>query len=158
MTGATGRILGLDAGERRIGVAISDPGGSFALPLESIQADGSEMTRLSALIASEGVSALVVGLPLSLSGEASAQTERAREFASRAEEALGLPVHMWDERLSSREAERLTSYDRQPSGRDRGRRAGHRGGRSSGGGPDTDAMAASIILQAYLDSLRFEPR
>ena len=147
-----GRILGIDAGERRIGVAISDPGGSFALPLDSILADGSELERLAELIERESVSDLVVGLPLSLSGEASDQTERARAFAARAEQRLGLPVHMWDERLSSHEAERLTSRDR-----DDRRRGERRGGRSNRqGGADTDALAASIILQAYLDSLRFE--
>ncbi len=112
---------------------------------------------LGELIAREDVGEIVVGLPLSLSGEASAQTERAQAFAAKAEERLGLPVHMWDERLSSREAERLTSYGREggrdSSGRDRGRR----GGRSSkaSNGPDTDAMAASIILQAFLDSRQF---
>ena len=149
-----GRILGIDAGERRIGIAISDPGRSFALPLDSILADGTELDRLADLVAREGVSELVVGLPLSLSGEASAQTERARAFAEKVDQRLGLPVHMWDERLSSREAERLTSYDGGGRGRDRGRRAGGRGGKQSQG-PDTDALAASIVLQAYLDSLRF---
>ena len=145
-----GRVLGIDAGERRIGVAISDPGGSFALPLDSIPADGSELDRLAELVQREGVTALVVGLPLSLSGEASAQTERARTFASRVEQRLGLPVHMWDERLSSHEAERLTSGEREGRGRERGRR----GARRQPSGADTDALAASIILQAYLDSLR----
>ena len=149
-----GRILGLDAGERRIGVAISDPGRSFALPLESIVADGRELEHLAELVAREGVTDLVVGLPLSLSGEASAQTERAREFATKVEERLALPVHMWDERLSSHEAERLTSPGRDERRRGEPRRGG-RGGRQ-GGEPDTDALAASIILQAYLDSLRFE--
>jgi putative Holliday junction resolvase len=149
-----GRILGIDAGERRIGLAISDPGGSFALPLDTIAADGREFERLEALIAAEGVSDLVVGLPLSLSGEASAQTDRARAFAARVEKRFGLPVHLWDERLSSREAERLISRGREGQGRDRGRRG--RGGRPQGS-PDTDTVAASIILQAYLDSLRFEP-
>jgi putative Holliday junction resolvase len=150
----SGRILGLDAGERRIGVAISDPGRSFALPLDSILADGREFEHLAELVAREDVSDLVVGLPLSLSGEASAQTERARGFAASAGERLGLPVHMWDERLSSREAERLTSRDRD----ERRRGDSRRGGRSSrpAAGPDTDALAASIVLQAYLDSLRFE--
>jgi len=151
-----GRILGIDAGERRIGVAISDPGGSFALPLDSILADGRELDRLAELIAAEGVTALVVGLPLSMSGEASAQTEQARQFAERAGQRLGIPVHMWDERLSSYEAERLTSRGREGRQRDRGKRGGRGGGSSAT--PDTDALAASIILQAYLDSLRLEPR
>ena len=148
-----GRILGIDAGERRIGIAISDPGRGFALPLDSIQTDGNEFERLAALIATEGVTDLVIGLPLSMSGEASAQTERARAFAARAEERFGLPVHLWDERLTSREAERLTSRGREPPGRHRGRR--ERSARPKPT-PDTDALAASIILQAYLDSLRFE--
>jgi putative Holliday junction resolvase len=150
---SSGRILGLDAGERRIGVAISDPGGSFALPIETIAADGREFDRLATLVAAEGVTELVVGLPLSLSGEASAQTERARAFAAKAGERLGLPVQLWDERLSSREAERLTSQGRESQGRERARRG--RSGRSSPS-PDTDSVAASIILQAYLDRLRFE--
>lgn len=156
MSAPGGRILGIDAGERRIGVAISDPGGSFALPLDSILADGRELDRLAELIAAEGVTALVVGLPLSMSGEASAQTEQARQFAERAGQRLGVPVHMWDERLSSYEAERLTSRGREGRQRDRGKRGGRGGGSSAT--PDTDALAASIILQAYLDSRRLEPR
>jgi putative Holliday junction resolvase len=149
-----GRILGIDAGERRIGVAISDPGRSFALPLETVIADGKEFDRLAAIIAAEEVSDIVIGLPLSLSGEASAQTERARSFAKRAEERLGRPVHLWDERLTSREAERLTTHGREPPGRRRSHR--QRGSRAPSA-PERDAVAASIILQAYLDSLRFEP-
>jgi putative pre-16S rRNA nuclease len=148
----TGRILGIDAGERRIGLAISDPGRSFALPLETILADGTEFDRIAAIVAAEGVSDLVIGLPLSLSGEASAQTERAREFASRVEERLRLPVHLWDERLTSREAERLTSHGREPPGR----RRSHRQRGRTPTSPERDAVAASIILQAYLDRLRFE--
>jgi putative Holliday junction resolvase len=150
-----GRILGIDAGERRIGVAISDPGCSFALPLDSILADGGEFDRLAELVAREGVSDLVVGLPLSLSGEDSAQTGRARAFASKAEQRLALAVHMWDERWSSHEAERLIAPEREGRGRDRNRRGGGRGGGRPATGADTDALAASIILQAYLDSLRF---
>lgn len=149
-----GRIVGIDAGERRIGVAISDPGRSFALPLDSILADGSELDRLADLVSREGVDEVVVGLPLSLSGESSAQTERARAFATKVEQHLRLPVHMWDERLSSREAERLISGESSGRDRDRSRRGGRSGRQLPV--PDTDALAASIVLQAYLDSLRFE--
>ena len=148
-----GRILGVDAGERRIGLAISDPGGSFALPLNSIPADGTEFEALRHQVEAEGVVEVVVGLPLSLSGEASAQTERARAFASRLEEHAGVPVTMWDERLSSQEAERLTSGPPDRRSREQSRRRGHR--RQSE--VDTDALAASIILQAYLDSRRTGP-
>jgi putative Holliday junction resolvase len=117
-----------------------------------VPADGRELERLGALIAAESITALVVGLPLSLSGEASSQTERARAFAARLEERFALPVHLWDERLSSREAERLTAGGREQRGRER---RGRGGGRPAPG-PGTDAVAASIILQAFLDSRRFE--
>jgi putative Holliday junction resolvase len=150
-----GRILGLDAGERRIGVAISDPNRSFALPLRSIQVDGSQFDGLLALVRDQEVTEVVVGLPLSLSGGASNQTERARAFASDVEAHLGVQVHLWDERLSSREAERsvhpLSLNDEAAGGRGKARRGGKRDT-----SPDTDAIAASIILQAYLDRLRFE--
>jgi putative Holliday junction resolvase len=94
------------------------------------------------------VGEFVVGLPLSLSGESSAQTERARAFARRLEERFGLPVHLWDERLSTQEAIRRTEGE--------GRRGGRRGRSRQTPAADTDAIAASIILQAYLDARRFE--
>jgi putative Holliday junction resolvase len=145
------RILGLDAGERRIGVAISDPDGSFALPLRSILVDGRELDAIDAYVRDEEIEAIVIGLPLSMSGESSAQTERARAFASRVESRTSLPVHLWDERLSTQEAMRHASVgdDRRTGRRSRGRATPQ---------ADTDAIAASIILQAYLDSLRLGPR
>ena len=143
------RILGLDAGERRIGVAISDPDGSFALPLHSILVDGHEMAAIEAYVRDEDVEAVVIGLPLSMSGESSAQTERARAFAAKVEERLALPVHLWDERLSTHEALRHAA------GREEDRRSGRRSRGRQTPQADTDAIAASIILQAYLDSLRF---
>lgn len=147
------RVLGLDAGERRIGVAISDPLGRFALPLESLRVDGGEMGGLSRLAREQDVGSVVVGLPLSLSGEDTAQTQRAREFGRRVEEQLGLPVEFCDERLSSREAERAgRSGEVRRDGRKGGRKAL---GRGRGAAADTDAIAASIILQAYLDTRSF---
>jgi putative Holliday junction resolvase len=143
-----GRILGLDAGERRIGVAISDPERSFALPLRSLVADGREMEAIRTLAAAEEVTELVIGLPLTLSGDDSAQTQRVRDFANRVEAYLSLPVHLWDERLSTAEAQRLTE--------DRSRSRGRRGRARQAPPMDTDALAASIILQAYLDRLRFQ--
>jgi putative pre-16S rRNA nuclease len=140
------RILGLDAGERRIGVAISDPDRRFALPLRSIDATGAEES-ISRIVAAEEVTEIVVGLPLSLSGEASAQTERARAFGRSLEERLGLPVQFWDERLSTQEAIRLGTADRPGRGRER---------RTRRTPIDTDSIAASIILQAFLDRMRFE--
>jgi putative pre-16S rRNA nuclease len=144
-----GRILGIDAGERRIGLAISDPDRHFALPLNTILANGDEIDAIQRLTAAEEVSELVIGLPLSLSGEESAQTGRVRDFASQVESRLQMPVHLWDERLSTHEAQTLSQ---EPS-RARGRR---RSGKRAPPPVDTDALAASIILQAYLDRLRYQ--
>jgi putative Holliday junction resolvase len=148
MSNRPSRILGLDAGDRRIGVAISDPDRSFALPLRSILADGRELDAIRSLAGAEDVGEVVVGLPLSLSGEDSAQTQHVRDFAARLEAHLSLPVHLWDERLSTSEAQRL--------GGDAGRSRSRRGRGKQPPPMDTDAIAASIILQAYLDRLRFQ--
>lgn len=145
----TGRILGIDSGDRRIGIAISDPDRSFALPLNSILADGTEFDAIQRLVTAEEVTELVVGLPLSLSGDESAQTGHVREFAAKLESRLGLPLHLWDERLSTHEAQSRT----EDTSRGRGRR---RSGRHAPPPVDTDALAASIILQAYLDRLRYQ--
>jgi putative Holliday junction resolvase len=143
-------MLGLDAGDRRIGVAISDPDRHFALPLRTIERDrrGGEFTALADLVREEEVTEVVVGLPLSLSGDSSAQTEAARAFAEELQTRLSMTVHMYDERLSTQEAMRRVS-DESPRGR-RDRRD-----RGRAGDADTDALAASIILQAYLDRERF---
>jgi putative Holliday junction resolvase len=152
-TQATGRVLGLDAGERRIGVAISDPDRHLAVPLRSVIADGhgGELVALATLVHEEEVAELVVGLPLSLSGGESAQTARARAFGATLQQEFALPVHFWDERLSTQEALHQVDRGRQ--------RSGKRGDRPRSNQPsstiDMDAVAASIILQAYLDHERF---
>ena len=148
-TGLTsGRLLGLDVGDRRVGVAISDPERRLAVPLHSVERDGRrlELDVLATLARQEDVTALVVGLPLTLSGEAGSQAERTRAFARDLERHIGLPVHLWDERLSTQEAQRLVA---EGGRRERGRR-----GRGRTSSADLDALAASIILQSYLDSLR----
>ena len=141
-----GRILGLDVGERRIGVAVSDPDRRFALPLHSV--DGRDqraaIQEIAALANEDEISELVVGLPLSLSGESGIQAEKSTAFAQALEAQLGLPVHLWDERLSTQEAIRRVA-DERPQGRER------RGRTQRRPEADTDALAASIILQAYLD-------
>ena len=142
-----GRILGLDAGERRIGVAISDPERRFALPLRSVTRDGrgGEFAALRQLAEEEGIDEVVVGLPLSLSGETGAQADTARGFADQIESRLNLKVHMYDERLSTQEAMRRVQGEPRGSSRREKRKAQ----------ADTDAIAASIILQAYLDRENF---
>jgi putative Holliday junction resolvase len=141
-----GCLLGLDVGERRIGVAVSDPGGSLALPLRSLDGRHTEAAfeQIVGLAGGYGAEAVVVGLPLSLSGGDSAQTEAVRGFAAGLEARLGMPVHLWDERLSTQEAMRRVA-GATPRGRGR---------RSKSTEADTDAIAASIILQAYLDHQR----
>jgi putative Holliday junction resolvase len=150
---STGRVLGIDAGERRIGVAISDPDRHLAVPLRSVIADGhgGELDALATLAHDEEVAEVVVGLPLSLSGGDSAQTQRARSFGATLEQRLAVPVYFWDERLSTQEALRQVEHGRQRPGK-RGERP-RRGPVASSA--DTDALAASIILQAYLDHARF---
>lgn len=118
------------------------------MPLRSVtrRAGAEEEAALAAiarLAAEEEVAEVVVGLPLSLSGEAGPQAERAGAFASRLQERLRLPVHLWDERLSTREAQ-ARSRDTTKGG-PRGRRPP---------AVDIDALAAAIILQAYLDRQR----
>jgi putative Holliday junction resolvase len=139
------RIVGLDVGERRIGVAVSDPSGTLARPVSVLQTRGldgdalevvmAELTRLSK--EDEPPAALVVGLPRRLDGTASDMTPRIERFASRLRERTGLPVALQDERLSSREAEsRLARREKDW----RARKA------------RIDAAAAAIILQDHLDA------
>ena len=143
-------VLGLDVGERRVGVAVSDPDRRFALPLNSVDRKlGNELQAIADVVRADEVDELVVGLPLTLSGEHGAQAASAQAFAEDLKRYLSLPVHLWDERLSTREAERLV-LDEHRTGSSGHRRAE----RSRVPAADTDALAASIILQAYLDSRR----
>ena len=138
------RIVGLDVGERRIGVAISDATRTLARPVgvlqsRSLETDGmavavDEITRLAA--EEDGVSSIVVGLPRRLDGSDSDMTPRVRTFAEQLGQRTQLPVVLQDERLTSREAEsRLALTDK--DWRTRKSRL--------------DAAAAAIILQDYLE-------
>ena len=132
------RLLALDPGERRTGVAVSDELGLFAHPRPALlQRNTAELVEsVAQMVADEQISEVIVGLPLSLSGRESEQTERAREFANRLRQRLNVPVTEWDERLSSVQAARTVR------GRER---------RAAG---DLDSAAAAVILQAVLDSRR----
>ena len=138
------RVLGVDLGERRIGLAISDASGTLARPLSSIEPPGSTLERVEALmrevarLASEedGLGGIVVGLPLALDGSAHEQTERVFAFVAALRARATLAVELQDERLSSREAEsRLAA--REKDWRKRKLKL--------------DAAAAAVILQDYLD-------
>ena len=139
MTEPAGSILGLDPGERRIGVAMAVPGRSMALPLTVLDATGDWQLPLAELVAEHRVAAIVVGLPVSLSGSEGVAAARAREFAAAVGERLGLPVHLVDERLSTVAAGRALAE------------AGVRGRRGRATGA-VDRSAAAVILQAWLDS------
>jgi putative Holliday junction resolvase len=135
-----GRVLGLDLGEARIGVAISDPDRRMAVPIGTIRTGApSDVKAIARMVAENGVAEIVVGLPLSLSGKRGAAADHAEKFAQALRDFLGLPVTLQDERLSTVEAERGL--------REAGvRRADRR--------DVVDQQAATLILQAYLDRTR----
>lgn len=136
-----GRVLGIDAGERRVGVALSDELRLLASPLLVLDRGKGLAPVLDALAEvarTEGVAQLVVGLPLNADGSHGRQARRAEDFARVAQRVLGLPAAMWDERLSTRAAEDIA--------RAQGRNM--RRARQSG---RLDAVAAAVILQDYLD-------
>ena len=132
-----GRVLALDLGEARIGVAISDPDRAVALPAGTIRAAGGvdDLKAVARMVADTGAVEVVVGHPLSLSGEPGPAARKAEEFADGLRLILKVPVHLQDERLSTAEAERGL----RAAGADDRRRRGA-----------VDQAAASLILEAYL--------
>ena len=129
-------ILGLDVGEKRIGVALAD--GLLAIPLSVIDRTGeaADIEQLLALAREYGSERIVVGLPRSMNGSIGRQAEEVLAFSGALAQHVDIPVDTWDERLSTVAAERLLT----DTGMKREKRKGKR-----------DAMAAAIILQAYLD-------
>ena len=150
------RVLALDVGERRIGLAISDPDGRVAVPLETLtrRDEDADLRALADLVEREDVQVVVVGLPLSMDGSVGAQAERTQEFARRLAGAVSCPLEMWDERLSTVAAERALTPSGPPGRRGRRPRAGERRRPPERRQEARDALAATLILQAYLDSRR----
>ena len=135
-----GRVLGLDLGQSRIGVAISDPDRRVAVALGTIRTGAPEDVKaIAALVKEHGVSQIVVGHPLSLSGESGEAAEHAERFAEALGGFLDVIVVLHDERLSTVEANRGLS----DAGVERRRRR-----------DVIDQAAAVVILQSYLDALR----
>lgn len=147
------RLMALDVGEARIGVALSDAGGFLASPYTTLHTTRDEAATWAAiqqLIEETEAQGLIVGLPVSLDGEIHAQAERIMAFAERLKAHISLPVTFWDERLSTVEAERLLAEQGlNPRARKKGRRGGHK--RRQRAGQEIDALAAAVILQGYLD-------
>lgn len=138
-------MLGLDLGERRIGLAVSDPAGAIAFPLGALErkALAKDVAALCDLIRERGVRSVVVGLPLHLDGRAGTGATAARRFADALGQACGLPVALVDERMTTVMAER--TLREAPRGRGRGRRPARE---------QVDALAATLILRTYLEQPR----
>ena len=103
-----GRILGLDFGSHRIGAAVSDPLGITAQPLSAIrrQGDRRDLEAIGTIVREYSVGTVLMGLPLHMGGEEGIQAKKARFFAEKIREHLGVPVETWDERLTTVQAER----------------------------------------------------
>jgi putative Holliday junction resolvase len=138
------RYLGLDVGSRRIGVAVSDELGLTAQPVLTLERRGSgpanrreDLRSLERLCRRFGVAGIVVGNPLHLSGKSSPRAAKTQAFAAELGELTGLPIHMWDERLTTRAAHEIL-YE-----------AGHERQKH---GKVVDQVAATLILQSFLDT------
>lgn len=125
------RILALDHGSARCGCAISDPSGTLATPLRAVERPDTKKGRgaLAKLVEEQGAERVIVGLPLTLRGEEGDQAAEARAFAERLARRLNVPVELYDERLTTRQAER------------------------TGGSEDADSRAAAHLLESYLAGL-----
>ena len=138
----SGTVLGIDHGAARIGIALSDPLGITARPLETIHTGETDpLARIEQLVRDHSVKAIVIGLPLRMNDSEGPQAEAARAFAAALKPCLpdGIPIHLVDERLSTREAEKHLA------------RSGKKGGRKAN--KDLiDQAAAAVILQDYLDN------
>lgn len=131
------RYLALDLGDRRIGVARSDALGIIARPLEMFErrSRAQDFRYIQDLIADNSVEALIVGLPLNLDGTEGPQADWVRDYISALEQEISIPIHFWDERLTTEEAKDIL--------------------RAQGKTPSKewiDAVAAAVILQSYLDA------
>ena len=133
------RVLGLDYGERRIGLALSDPLGIIAKPLTIIDRKKTpdHISRISEIVFERKITSIVVGLPLTLKGHYSKQTEIVLVFIEQLKTNLQIPVVTIDERLSSVAAKKSLQTQAVKTGHEKGR---------------VDETAAAIILQEYLDS------
>jgi len=133
-----GPILGVDLGEKRIGMAVSDPGASIAFPAGFVVSQGRvrDVAALREVVEERGIVRIVVGLPIHLDGRASPGSQSARSFAEALGDATGVPVDVLDERWTSQAAE--LSLSESKGGRKKRREA-------------VDAVAATLLLRTYLE-------
>jgi putative Holliday junction resolvase len=132
------RVLGIDLGSRRIGLALSDPDATIASPFQVLERRGAkrDLAALAALVEEHAVERIVVGLPIHMDGRRGPEAEAAEKFAASLGQATKLRVDLIDERWTTVEAERAL------------REMGQRGRKRR---QHVDAVAASILLRAYLD-------
>jgi putative holliday junction resolvase len=132
-------MLGMDVGSKRIGLAVSDPLGISAQGLETLQRQNKRLDfeRLERVIREYHVAGIVIGLPLRMSGAQGTQSEKMQDFAEEIRRRFRLPVHLWDERLSSAQANRLLRETEMSIKRR---------------GEVVDQMAAVLILQSWMDA------
>jgi len=126
-------VMALDVGEKRIGVALADGAIKIAIPFDTIEVDGMEIDKIARVIADEKIAKIVVGYPRNQSGEATAQTHYAEQFA-KALRIFDVPVVFQDESLTSVQAEKILQAQKKPYQKG-----------------DIDKLAASIFLQDYLE-------
>ncbi len=139
------RALALDVGDRRIGVAVSDPLGMWARPLTVLARRSREQDyrAIVALVEEHEIAVVVVGHPLEFHGEVGPQARRVERYAAGLAEHLSVPLVLWDERLSTAEAERILRESGESSRQYRSR---------------LDAVAAAVILQSYLRAVEERER
>jgi len=136
------RSLGLDIGDRRIGVALSDPGGVLASPFTiiSCQDEAADVAAIKEMVEQNQVERVIVGLPLSMDGSVGQQAEKVKAFTRKLSDNIEVPVEFRDERLTTVAAKQLM---REAGGKKSRRKNSH-----------DDAIAAALILQGYLDKRR----
>lgn len=137
------KILGVDLGERWIGVAGTDDTGVLASPIMTIDLKRLPLSEVARLADERDVGGIVVGLPMTMSGREGFQAERARAQAAELKESTSLPVIFWDERLTTSMAEEIAKRSKR---------------RSKNRNAKPDAVAAAVLLQSYIDTVPFRSR
>lgn len=132
------KLLGLDLGERRIGVAVTDDTGILASPVRIVDLRREGLQQVAEIARERQVAGIIAGLPTNLSGQEGFQANRTREMAAQLEELVDVPIIFWDERLTTAIADQMLADKR------RGSKKGRRKQR--------DAIAAAILLQDYLEA------
>lgn len=135
------RLLGIDHGDRRIGLAISDQLGSFAHPYRTLEADARAIDQIRVIIESEQIGKIVIGLPKNMDGTLGQSAAKAKSFGEQLAQAIPtIKILFWDERLTTLEAQRVL----------------HAAGKNTRQSKKMiDQVAAQILLQSYMDSLQW---